>query len=141
MLAGNYSFALGCTEYITRGCAPAVDAWRQAYGGKFPGKMHNLRLNEDQCQLHVNGTQQKLVLFACITHVMSATNGGMVVQGRMPLHHAAYANDVETIKMLIRFGADATARDHRVCCPSFTALHPRLALYEGIVSCQMHVVI
>lgn len=78
---------------------------------------------------------------ASITHVMYTTTDGIFAQGRMPLHHAAYANDVETIKVLLRFGADATARDHRVCCPSSTALHPRLALYEGVMSCQTHIFI
>lgn len=38
------------------------------------------------------------------------------MQGRTPLHLAAYENDSETVELLIRFGADATATDDQVCC-------------------------
>lgn len=38
----------------------------------------------------------------------------LLVQGRTPLHHAAYNNDEEKIKVLLRFGADAKAVDHQV---------------------------
>lgn len=38
------------------------------------------------------------------------------LQGRTPLHHAAYANDAETIKVMLRYGADVKAVDIQVRC-------------------------
>lgn len=32
-----------------------------------------------------------------------------VVQGRTPLHSAAFTNDTEAVRILLRYGADATA--------------------------------
>lgn len=37
------------------------------------------------------------------------------MQGRTPLHHAAFQNETEAVKMLLCYGADATARDNQVC--------------------------
>ena len=36
------------------------------------------------------------------------------LQGRTPLHYAAFINDLETIKLLLHHGAKATAADYQV---------------------------
>lgn len=49
------------------------------------------------------------------------------LQGRTPLHHAAYANDAETIKVMLRYGADAKALDSQVhpCQVVYRCIHVR----------------
>ena len=47
----------------------------------------------------------------------------ITMQGRTPLHNAAFANDTEAVKILLRYGADATAVDSQV--------RP-LALFAGV---------
>ncbi len=36
------------------------------------------------------------------------------LQGRSPLHHAAFMKDLETIKLLLHHGAKATSTDYQV---------------------------
>ncbi len=36
------------------------------------------------------------------------------LQGRTPLHHAAFTNDLETIKLLLHHGVNASATDYQV---------------------------
>ena len=48
-----------------------------------------------------------------ILHVTRYCDPG--IQGRKPFHLAAFENDVETLKVLLRYGADATAKDIQVC--------------------------
>ena len=64
------------------------------------------------------------------------------MQGRTPLHLAAFENDVKTLDVLLRYGADATARDTQVCtcrCMSNVRLSPvsslqsLLAIYALLV--------
>lgn len=49
------------------------------------------------------------------------------MQGRTPLHNAAFANDTEAVKILLRYGADATAVDSQVRPLALFA-----SVYEGV---------
>ncbi len=70
------------------------------------------------------------LLVPCLT--MQTDVGGL--QGRTPLHRAAYTNDLESIKLLLHHGADATATDYQVHCFDEQTCQQLLTIQEGLTA-------
>jgi len=51
---------------------------------------------------------------ACLYGLRLLTTDVDGLQGRTPLHHAAFTNDLESIKLMLHHGANATATDYQV---------------------------
>jgi len=56
------------------------------------------------------------------------------LQGRTPLHRAAYTNDLESIKLLLHHGTDAIATDNQVHCFDKMSRQQLLTIQEGLTA-------